>query len=381
MKQKAPHRLLFVCTTLAMGGAERVMLDLLRHLDRNRFTISLAFFREEAGARELVPPDVIFYKLGKKHKSDFLRLIPALLRVFRTCRPELVLSFMEYANYVTLLAGKLFSSKPPILISIHNYLSRHHRFKGKRGLRRLLIRLLYPGAAGIIAVSRGIAGDVIRHYACPAAKIHVIHNGVDIAAIKHLAQAETAAEGFRNFQGTKILACGRLSYQKNFGLLIRAFAALAERDKTRLYLLGEGTEKKALVQLAADLGISGQVIFLGFQTNPFCYLARSDLFVLSSRYEGFGNVLIEAMACGTAVIAVDCPHGPAEILADPAWGLLIPPQDTAALTRGMQKLLEDTSLRAGLARGGQKRAGDFNITRITEKYTALFSTYLHQAQK
>jgi glycosyltransferase involved in cell wall biosynthesis len=199
-------------------------------------------------------------------------------------------------------------------------------------------------------------------------KIVVIYNPVYIPGIV-AAAGEAPEHSWYSETTPVIVAAGRLSKQKGYSYLIRAVAILnAARIPCRLIILGEGSEKKGLQDLATELGIADKVEFPGFRKNPYRYMANATLFVLSSLYEGFPNVLLEALALGVPSVATRCPTGPAELITDGVDGLLVPPADAEVLAKAMRRLLLDEALRKRLGEAGRKRAGDFAADRIVRQY-------------
>ena len=168
-----------------------------------------------------------------------------------------------------------------------------------------------------------------------------------------------------------ILAAGRLHVSKDFPTLLRAFSLVRKEIPSRLVILGEGEKRKELEDLAQELGIRKDHDLPGFVENPYKYMKHATVFVLSSQWEGFGNVLVEAMACGCPVISTDCPSGPREILRDGEYGVLVPPKDSEKLAQGILRVLENQDLRRELSEKGKKRALDFTVDRAVEEYVKL----------
>lgn len=166
-----------------------------------------------------------------------------------------------------------------------------------------------------------------------------------------------------------IVGMGRLGREKGFDLLVRASAAV--RHPFRVVLLGEGVEENSLRELVKNLGIGDRVEFAGFRKNPFPYLQKASVFVLPSRYEGFPNSLLEAMALGVACVATRCPTGPEEIIMDGENGLLVPVEDPTALANAIDRLLGDTELRDRLGRAARERAREFDAVRILPRFEVL----------
>jgi len=199
----------------------------------------------------------------------------------------------------------------------------------------------------------------------------VIPNSVDLARIETL-EAERPEHPWLGGPRPVIAAVGRLTVAKNYPLLLRAFADLRASQPAGLLIVGEGKERDRLRALAEGLGVGDDVAFLGSQPNPFKFIGAADVYVLSSDWEGFGNVLIEAMACGTPVVSTRYGEGAEEIITDGVNGILVPRGERRALANAMLRLMEDEGLRARLSQNGRRRALDFDNGAITRRYEAVF---------
>jgi glycosyltransferase involved in cell wall biosynthesis len=240
------------------------------------------------------------------------------------------------------------------------------------GITRLFIKSCYPKADKIIAVSESIKQDLILNFHFPDTKIEVVYNPVDIGEIEKLSE-ETVEHPWFHDHMPVIVSVGRLTKQKGYPYLLHAFSLVKKRLSCRLAIIGDGEDRAKLLSMAKDLGVGREVEFLGFQKNPFKYMARSSLFVLSSLYEGFPNVILEAMALGLPVISTDCPSGPAEIIEDKKSGLLVPVRDEKALAGAIISVMTDELLRVSLGREARRRASAFDIEKIAKDYRRVFS--------
>jgi glycosyltransferase involved in cell wall biosynthesis len=204
-------------------------------------------------------------------------------------------------------------------------------------------------------------------------KTHVIHNPIVLDHIR--LRAREMPEDLPASDLPTVITIGRHVAQKDHETLIRAFALARQHVPARLVILGQGPLRRELEQMAQDLSIADSIIFAGWSSNPFAWLSRSDLFVLSSRFEGFGNVIVEAMACGLPVISTDCPSGPREILRDGNDGVLVPVGNVDALASAITDVLSNERMRSHLARKAVQRATDFDISVIAPQYEALLRQY------
>lgn len=366
-------RVLFVIPSLEGAGAQRVVAMLLEHLDRERFQPLLTLFEDRCDYP--VPEDVPVTCLNKKSRYSLPRLIWRLARTYKKERPDVVLSFMNYTNLISILARKFSGNKPKLFLSerIHASIGLKSDPDPLSRIKVLATPWLYPHCDGIICVSRGVGDDLVTSFGVPREKIEVIHNPVDIDRILTLAQENIDHPWFARKDRPIIIAMGRLTGQKGYPYLLRAFTKVRLNFPCRVVILGEGEQRGALKALAKELGIVEEVAFLGFQKNPYRYLAQADLFVLSSLFEGFPNTVTEAMACGTPVVATRCPSGPEEIITDGVNGLLVPVADEEALAEAMLRLLHDSEFSTKLAKEGRRRVDDFAVKKIVQAYEAAFS--------
>lgn len=274
------------------------------------------------------------------HGLRLLSSIRPLAHYIRNCPLDILFATSVPPNLIALLANARTERPARVVLRQSNTIGlRGGEFAGiERQWRDLLIPWLYPKADWVIANSDGVARNLAA-LGMPASRITAIPNGIDCAWIAH--QAKLPARLPPAEPGVKtIITAGRLVAQKDHATLIRAVAAMGGGAGCRLVILGSGAEKPALSALADNLGLAERVHFAGYQANPYSYLAQSDLFVLSSRYEGMPNVLLEALACGLPVVSTDCSSGPREILADGAFGELVPVADSTALALAMTHALQ-----------------------------------------
>jgi glycosyltransferase involved in cell wall biosynthesis len=345
------------------GGAERVLINLLRSFDRRRLAPRLVAADLAGPLVKQLPQDADVADLGVRR---IRYVLPKLVGEINRSGPDVVLSAFERMNFALLMAKPFLRNRPRIVIREVNLPSRSLAEYGgsRRRLYQALYRKLYPGADLIIAQSERMREEIMAFAGVGPDRVVTIHNPIDVAAIGKLSDrpspyAETGGAG------CNVAAVGRLEFQKGFDLLIRAFRVfLDRRPGSRLYLLGEGSLRAELSGLAASLGIGEFVHFVGFRDNPYPYIRHADLFVLPSRYEGFPNVLLEALACRANIVAADCPSGPREILSREEYGLLVPPNDPDGLAEGMLRRANDAAGRSS----GYARAMDYDCSVITGKY-------------
>jgi glycosyltransferase involved in cell wall biosynthesis len=300
-----------------------------------------------------------------------IRSLPFLEDYLGRERPDVILASTHVPNLLAVWAVRLSGLPIRTVLKQDNSLARSLADSTDPLRRKLprLVRLWYGQADAVVAVSKGVADELAALGEVPREKVHVIHNPIDSGRIARQAEALPDHPWFQPGQPPVVLSAGRLHPQKDYPTLLRAFAALRRQRELRLAILGEGRERPRLEKLTEDLGIGADVRLLGFQPNPFAFMARAAVFVLSSAWEGLGNVLIEALACGCPVVSTDCPHGPSEILARGRYGALVPVGDPEKLARAIGEALE----RPGDPRAGLQRARAFDIQYIADQYLQLLS--------
>jgi glycosyltransferase involved in cell wall biosynthesis len=364
------HRLLFVLPSLGGGGAERASLDLLRGLDRQRFEIALALFTRGGSFLPEIPSHVPLYDLRGRQSYD-LRLVWRLAGVLRRENPDVVFSVLRYSYLITLLSCRLARSQARVVVNEQNPPSAEFALFGAGRVKAWFLRHLYPWADRVTAISTGIARELVSVYGLPQDKVQVIPNPVDLVRIRTLAAARPEHPWFQ--LGLPVLvAAGRLHPQKGFTYLIRAFSLVRDVLPCELVILGEGPLRVELEGLIASLGLTEDIALLGFQENPYNYMSHSSMFVLSSLFEGFGNVLVDALALGVPVVSTRCPVGPEDIITDGVSGIFVPPADEKALAQAILRVLQDHELRRLLAANGPPLAAEFAVERIVSQYDALF---------
>ena len=365
-------RIIFVITSLVGGGAEKVLMDIMNALDPSPYDMALVVFEKKGVYLPAVPDYVRIYDLHKNNRYDFPRLIIQMAILFRRLKPDTVVSLISYTNLVVVIARLLFIFKRRfnIVIGEHIHMSSSLKHVRLKYLKRFLYGIFYNFANACIVPSDGVREDLVYLFHMKANKIKVIHNPIDVSRINRL--KDEPLNRLDIDPGKYILAAGRLVDQKGYAYLLRAYSLISSKVAEKLFILGEGEKRGDLIALAKELGVEKRVIFAGFETNPYKFMKNASLFVLSSIYESFALVIVEAMASGVAVIAADCPSGPAEIIASGVNGVLVPPADEKKLAKAMLELLMNPALRNTLIENGRKRADAFDMPNILPHYEALF---------
>ncbi|MBD1847512.1 glycosyltransferase [Cyanobacteria bacterium FACHB-63] len=320
------------------GGAEKVLLNLARGFIDRGLSVDLVLAKATGHYLSQVPPEIRIVDL----KAKWVPLsLPKLVRYLREVQPERLLAALHYPCEIALWAKRLAGVSTRIVVTEHNHLSIESKRIPQLSVRLtpLAARLFYPWADEIVAVSHGVAEDLSRITRLERDRIQVIYNPIITPELFTLAEEPVEHPWFRSGEPPLILAVGRLHPQKDFPTLIRAFAQVRRVRSARLVILGDGPERERLGELIESLDLTDDVALLGFAQNPYAYMAKAAVLVLSSAWEGLSNVLVEAMALGTPIVSTDCKSGPAEVLAQGSYGELTPVGDSDAIASAILKTL------------------------------------------
>lgn len=348
-------------------GSERVALNLAQGFLKKGLKVDFVIIEFGGEFIKMVPQEAKTIELGVADlkSSSTWKKIRALVKYLRQERPTALVSIYDTINLATwakILAGV--STK--IFVDVQNTLS--NEFTGNRGkLKSCLVRLSYPWSDGVIASSQGVAKDLTVFAGISSADISVIYNPVVTPEIFEKAEEPIHHSWFALGELPVILGVGRLSEQKDFSALIKAFAIVRKHRASRLVILGEGLLRTQLEDLVKELGLQQDVGLLGYTENPYAYMAKASVFVLSSKFEGFGNVIVEAMAFGTPIVATDCPSGPSEILDDGKYGRLVAVGNINTLAEAIVETL-DKSDRSPEYNTLKSRATEFSVDLIADRY-------------
>ena len=401
-----PRRIAVLSPTLAGGGAERKALFIAAGLLERGHEVDILVHRMICHYPNEVPGRARLFYLSKRGDGetrgllDRLAVVPQPLfpgptpwraRVPRTAllckvrgkqlpllmttrpprwaagiaayvhreQPSALLAMNGLAVTATTMAASLVRRPTRIVGTLHDVL--------RSGRLRQRARRSYPFTDFAVGISQGTTAELEGIPDMPRDRIHTIYNPVVSADLERKARESPHHPWFDDRPCPVILAIGRMRKVKDFSTLLRAFGRLLARRPARLVVLGEGRLRSSLQSLAQELGIAERVDFPGFQENPFAFLAKADLFVLSSTHEALPTVLIEAMACGCPVVSTDCPFGPREILEDGRLGPLVPVGDSEALADAIARTLDDPPEREEL----RQRASFFSVERAVEQYEKL----------
>ena len=336
--EDADHIAIFL-VSLEGGGSERIALNLAQGFAERGLEVDLVLQRAKGPYLDQVSDKIRIVDLRAGRMA--LAIFPLISYLLRE-RPPFLLSLMMGANIIAILSKKLARLDTRLVISEHLTISVATQNAGSLRGRYLplLAKRIYPWADGIVAVSEGVAEDLAHILGLPRKKIEVIYNPVITPELLEKAREPVDHPWFQPGEPPVILGVGRLTEQKDFPTLLRAFALVRKERAARLVILGEGEDRPELKALVDELGIAEDVDMPGFVDNPYGYMAGAAVFALSSRWEGLPTVLIEAMALGKPVVATDCPSGAREILNDGRYGTLVPVGDAKRLATGISGMLE-----------------------------------------
>ena len=371
--------LLLLNTNLAVGGAERQLLHVARHLDRSRWEVTVLLLEKQGLFCKDVPEGVKLYALSERLPDKpsgkllwALRQVGALRRYFHQHPPDVVLTFLWLPTLLCALALRGLKKKPKLIWSVQSDLEIDFASRWLGGLRASLVKLFIPPQVGrYIAISQGVAEKVAKVLGVSPGKIDIIPNAIDIQAIERLKEEKPAGLPEGEAGRLRLISIGRLAPQKAHHDLIRAFAeALKSGSDMELVILGEGPERKRLEELVSRLGLEGRVQMPGAVANPYAWLARAEIFVLASHWEPFGIVIAEALAAGLPVITT-ATDGGRDIIAAHDAGIMVPVGDVEALARAMLDLARSPEKRTDLGRKARKTAEDFDVSAIVPKYAQV----------
>lgn len=361
------RKIMFFLFSLSGGGAERTIINIVNNLDKDNYDVLLVLGTKKNNDYNMLLNNNIEIKVLNCSKLRYC--IFKLAKSIRKEKPDILFSTINANNIVALLA-KILSFKSVFAV-VREANNRTQAGKVTK-LNKQITKILYNKVADkIVALSNGVKKDLVTNFLIKKHKVHVIYNPVEVDKIKEQSR-ETIKENIKSNEEKLIIAVGRLVEQKDFQSLIRAFSIVSTNIDSKLLILGKGPQEKKLIELSTKLGVRDKVWFLGFKTNPYKYMAKADLFILTSKWEGFGHVIVEAMATGTPVISTNCKSGPEEILQGDRYGILVPVGDYQTLAQKIFAMLENDDLRQYYVLNGYKRSKDFNAKQIVKKYELIF---------
>jgi glycosyltransferase involved in cell wall biosynthesis len=376
MGSRGPAHIALVIANLGGGGAQRQMVTLANAFVGLGHRVDLLLAEGGGVLHDRVDPRIAVHcfenaftrlpLVANKKRRRMLMAIRPLARYLREARPRVVMSTSDSVNVAVVIAHRLARSPARLVLRIDNQLTRSAEVEGTWSQRRRMrrVRQLFPRADRLIAISHGLGEDILRQRACQPSQLHVIHNPAIDASIEKRALELPAHPWPRGPAPPVVLGVGQLVPQKDYPTLLRAFARVRAKTAARLLILGVGREQERLRALAIELGIADDADLPGFDPNPIAAMARAAVLVLSSAWEGFGNVLVEALAVGCPVVSTDCPSGPREILDGGRFGHLVAVGDEVALAGAIEASLRDP----GDPDARRQRALEFSAEVVAERY-------------
>jgi len=367
-------RLLYLTPGFGLGGLERKIATYLKIFLNAKYDVAVCLNSNSGYMQELVPLGTeIFALKGNNYFTNMLQF----REVLNDYMPNVIVSqHTGLYNIGLLLIAKIARKKMRVIIGIDNTVSEKWKWSNRDTVyrriskwigRRLVIPYFYPRADRLVVVSNGIRDDLVSNYGITSDKIDVIYNPIDVESI--VAAAKLPLEESWLYEEVRpiILGVGRLVKEKGFDNLIRAVGNILRQREVLLIIIGRGDQQERLQNLIVSLNLGKSVILLGAKDNPFPYYKRASVFALSSEYEGFGLVLVEALALNCQVVSTDCRSGPAEILEEGKWGRLVPVNDIEALAEGIISAIDQPIMQGRLA----SRAEDFSLERAGNQFINL----------
>lgn len=362
------ERIAIYTPDLSTGGVGKMRLHLVREMVRRGLTVDLLLADTSSPLFAHVPDGVDVLSLPSTHP---IYSLPGLVTYLRSARPTVLITDRLRLNIATHRARALARVPTRLYLSMHNPLTVKLDGLSAKKREKLSRQFLTwaPRNDRIVAVSQGVADDLIDGVGLSPSLVKVVTNPVITPDLARLAAEPVSHRFFEDSGVPVILSAGRMTEQKDFPTLLKAFAKVRETRTARLLILGKhGETYAALLALVKSLGIADDVDMPGFDANPYRYMTRADVYALSSRWEGFGNVMVEAMATGLPVVATDCPVGPREILQDGRLGPLVPMGDAAAMADALLQVL-DTPRDREVIKAGVER---YTVERSVDGYLDTF---------
>jgi len=360
-------RLLITAPSMRGGGAERFISILLKYIDRNSFVPVLGLVQKKGPLLAELPPDV---KVVDLNAGRVRYAVIKIIRLIHNERPEVIFSTLGHLNLMVIIAGFFLCKRKNIIVRETNIPSLNIRQSPFPRLLPICYRKLYPRFHKVICQSQDMLNDLVINFNFPRENGVVINNPVDVERIKY--QSSGGGAICSNHK-VNILAAGKLKYQKGYDMLLKAMVQIRDNNY-HLTILGQGPDEGNLKYLTQELGLASHVTFAGFVENPYPYMAQADLFILSSRFEGFPNAVLEAMACGIPVVAFECPGGINEIIEDGVNGWKVIPENTRALARAIETAMK-TPLDSNLIRKCVQER--FGVEKIVREYERVFLEVLN----
>lgn len=355
---------------LAGGGAEHVAVRIANELTVQGNKVDFVLAQVKGTYVNEISDKVNIVDLKCSDRFSTLKSLPKLIKYLKKHKPEVLFSTLFRANTISALAIKIACVDTRLILRHPNMLypegSKDLSFYSK--ISKITAVWAAKQADVLVLTSKAMKGELLKYSSFNNDKIKIIPNPLPIDEIQNKAKELSGHEWLDNKEAPVVLAVGRLNYQKNFESLIKAFAELRKQKESRLVILGEGEERANLEALIKELNVQDFISMPGFSSNPYSFMSRCDVFVLPSRWEGFPNVLVEAMVCGTQVVATDCPGGSAEILENGKYGQLVEVGDVFGLIVAIECVLNK-----GFDTSPSVKCNEFHISKVISSYLQHFN--------
>lgn len=367
----------FLIPDLAGGGAQHMVINMANEFASRGHKVDLLVVKDEGPYKEKVEKavNVICF-----HRKKVFYAMPPLRKYLQNNKPDILMAAITNTNLLAAIT-KLFTHrlKTKIILTERNFFSM--RIKKGNGavtafVMTVLVRLFYRFADRVVGISKGVADDIQTVANLPDNKIVWIHNPVVTEQTLKALEEDREDSWFNEIDVPVIVTSGRLVEQKDYPTMLQAFARLLMTREAKLLVLGQGVLKEDLERMCETLGIAEHVYFKGFVDNPYPFMKKADVFVMSSQWEGFCNVIVEALLCGLSVVATDCPSGPAEILDNGKYGTLVPVGDVEALAQALDNALQKNTD----TEQPKNRAMCFTAEKICDQYEQLFEDIVGGSQ-
>ncbi|TSB48372.1 glycosyltransferase [Alkalicoccobacillus porphyridii] len=358
------NKIAFILYSLEGGGVERMTLHLAEGFLNKGYVVDLLVIQLKGEYVQDIPDGINIIDLNK---SNLRSSVGAIRSYLKAEKPDTIISAKDYINSVVLLANLLSGTKTKTIVSCRVNLTEQARREPSFNKVKRSVSLLYRFATHIVGVSQGVADDIQRISKVPSKRVHVIYNPVVTPALMQKGAEKVEHPWFSNEYQVAVTV-GRLHIQKDYQTLLQSMSYIEKKNSAfRLIIVGDGPEREQLIEQAHQLKVDHLVDFIGFRSNPYPYMKKAKLFVLSSAWEGFGNVLVEALAMGTPIVSTDCPSGPAEILDDGRYGRLVTVGAENQLAEAMLATLESHPPEQEL----KERANQFSLEHCLDAYERL----------
>lgn len=360
---------LFYIYEMGAGGAARTLLNIINNLDRNKFKVVLVTLNFEGTYEKYLKSDVNFIKMDSKRLT---RSLFQLSKIIRQQKTDIVFSTIPRVNTIAIIATLLSFSKAKNVVREADNLGGTF----KENLKLRFFGLMYRMSSQIVSLSEGVKENLVKRYKVKPDDIKVVYNPLDLVKIAESVNGYNLPDSYEsifNKEEPVILSAGRLVEQKDQKTLLRAFALVNNDIKSKLVILGEGPLESSLLKLGEELGISDRLHLIGFQSNPYLFMKQADVFVLSSKHEGFSHVIAESLAVGTPVVSTNCRSGPEEVLQKGKYGRLTPVGDEKEMAASIMEMLKlSHEEKQSAVENGLLRAKDFDAQKIVKQYERIF---------